>query len=758
MACLSWWLSVALYAGLGRAVAGSGSTTSGDVTCTDTTVSTNLLSNPSWEDGTGSWSYVYPVAWTTAQESDGSHSLLLNGIYPFWQVSQTISGLVPGTTYQASIDFLLVISQVAITESCAVYLFHDSLSTANIINRNFAIYNKNSNSQWVTLSGPVTATSESVMFGFYASCTPYRIPQVIAYLDNAKFILETTTQVCTTATPTSTPTSTPPASIPSPQSSSPVSSIVSSSPIGHSSSAASIAYSSPIAHSSSATLAPTSTPLLHSSSSASPSSVPTQIPSASTPVPKPSSVASIIASSSPIGHSSPAAPISPSSPVGHSRSDTLAPTSTPLVRSSSSVSPSSVPSTSTPVDSHTSASSVSSQSIGHGSSSVIPSAPPSVPTGSTSLAATTYTETSTEMQSTSPISSPSGISISSSSTISIVPSSSSTIAPFSTTVISTESNQQPSATGPLEPNSTPSSPIDLPPTTSSGHITTTNVALTTSTIYSTRTSTITACPSSVINCPARSRTTYVTTETIYVSTTVCPVAESEPTAQATSTSVPAQGSPQPSERYTTVTVFNPHTVTATACLSGGKECAASARTTFVTTELAASTTVYVVTEKETSLPTDSPVISVSVSPIFSIRTATITSCPPEVTGCSANPAAPQVVTETLLVGESTYTLSETAAATYTAHPQIGSTPSSRLLSSVPVSYTTQAVSSHAVEHVKTSGSKTTLSVSSTLPSSSTSTGTSNVPAFNGAESLCRPRSLAQIIVSVSVAGIALLWL
>ncbi|RAO73482.1 uncharacterized protein BHQ10_009494 [Talaromyces amestolkiae] len=672
MASLRWWLSIALYTGLGRAVAGSGST-SGDVTCTDTTVSTNLLSNPSWEDGLSPWSYYYPRTTTTAQAIDGSQSLLTSGVYPFQYIYQTISGLVPGTTYQASVDFMVVITNAAITEFCTVDLYHDSASAANLINGNTASY-RSTNSQWLTLSGPFTATTESHIFGIYITCSPYRIAQVAIYIDNAKFILDTTTQACTTTTRTSTPTSTPPASTPSPQPSSPI---------------PSIASSSPIAHSSSAILISTSTLLLQSSSPVLPSSIPSQIPSASTPSPQPSSLVSSIASSSPIAHSSSTAPIYPSSSFNPSRSNTFAPTSTPLLPSSSSVSPSSVPPTSPPINPHTSVSSVSSQSIGHGSSPVIPSAPPSVSTGSNSLAATTSTATSTELQSTPPISNPVGISISSSSTISFVPSSSSTLDPFSTTVISTESNQQLPSTGPLEPNSSPP-PIDLPSTTSSGHITSSNVELTTSTIYSTRTSTITACPSSIIYCPARSRTTYVTTETIYVSTTVCPVAENEPTAQ-------------------------------------------------VTTELAALTTVYVITEKVTSLPTGIPFISVSVSPILSTRTATFTSCPPEVTGCSANPAAPQIVTETLLVGESTYTLSETAVATYPAHPQVGSTASSRLLSSVPVSYTT-------------------LSVSSTLPKASTSTGTSDLPAFNGAELLGHPRSLAQIIISVSIAALALLWL
>jgi hypothetical protein len=72
MASLSWWLSFAFYAGLGRAI---GTDTAGDVTCTETTVSTNLLSNPSWENGLDGWSYLYPRSVSTAEATDGSYSL-----------------------------------------------------------------------------------------------------------------------------------------------------------------------------------------------------------------------------------------------------------------------------------------------------------------------------------------------------------------------------------------------------------------------------------------------------------------------------------------------------------------------------------------------------------------------------------------------------------------------------------------------------------------------------------------------------------
>lgn len=49
------------------------------------------------------------------------------------------------------------------------------------------------------------------------------------------------------------------------------------------------------------------------------------------------------------------------------------------------------------------------------------------------------------------------------------------------------------------------------------------IEYTTSTVLSTRISTITACPSSVLNCPASSQQTFYITETVVVSTTVCPI-------------------------------------------------------------------------------------------------------------------------------------------------------------------------------------------------------------------------------------------
>ncbi|KAL3492163.1 hypothetical protein BJX62DRAFT_236600 [Aspergillus germanicus] len=116
---------------------------------------------------------------------------------------------------------------------------------------------------------------------------------------------------------------------------------------------------------------------------------------------------------------------------------------------------------------------------------------------------------------------------------------------------------------------------------------------TTSTVLSTRTSTITACPSTITNCPASEQTTFVTTETVVASTTICPV---QPQLTTTITGDEAPGTPA----STTSTVFTTRTATITACPSTVPDCPARAKTTFVTTEtLVVSTTICPVTATPT---------------------------------------------------------------------------------------------------------------------------------------------------------------
>ncbi|KAM3485100.1 hypothetical protein MY8738_001568 [Beauveria namnaoensis] len=79
--------------------------------------------------------------------------------------------------------------------------------------------------------------------------------------------------------------------------------------------------------------------------------------------------------------------------------------------------------------------------------------------------------------------------------------------------------------------------------------------LTTSSVYTTKTYTITSCPPIVPNCPVG----HVTTETIFVSTTVCPVTKTDEAPK------PIATPSQPAQEMTTSTVYTTQTYTITSC-------------------------------------------------------------------------------------------------------------------------------------------------------------------------------------------------
>ncbi|KAJ5623173.1 hypothetical protein N7490_011778 [Penicillium lividum] len=113
----------------------------------------------------------------------------------------------------------------------------------------------------------------------------------------------------------------------------------------------------------------------------------------------------------------------------------------------------------------------------------------------------------------------------------------------------------------------------------SGHLT--QEGSTKSTILSTRTATITACPSNVTDCPASAKSTFVTTETLVVSTT--------------SGSGTSLSSHSVQEEMTTSTALSTRTATITACPSSVIDCPASEKSAYVTTEtIVVSTTVCLV--------------------------------------------------------------------------------------------------------------------------------------------------------------------
>ncbi|KAI0438191.1 hypothetical protein F4803DRAFT_569825 [Xylaria telfairii] len=146
----------------------------------------NLLVNPSFETGVDGWSTNFGLTASTDCASDGTHSLKSSAVYAANVLSQTVNDLAVGTEYEFSIDYRIAVTDYAyITETCTAYLYHDSLSYANLFGSKVASYTINSDKIWITLSGKYTATSSSTLFGFYVACTPYRLPQISIYADNA---------------------------------------------------------------------------------------------------------------------------------------------------------------------------------------------------------------------------------------------------------------------------------------------------------------------------------------------------------------------------------------------------------------------------------------------------------------------------------------------------------------------------------------------------------------------------------------------
>ncbi|KAJ4391117.1 hypothetical protein N0V93_004732 [Gnomoniopsis smithogilvyi] len=177
------------------------------VTCTETTTE-NAFANPSWEDGTSGWEYNGVPSTTNAYSSDGSYSLLISGnLVATSYVRQTISNLQIGLTYNVSVDLKAVVNPVySVMEQCFLYIYHDSLTTNNLITSLSKQYTR-ADSAWTTYGGTVTPTSTDMEIGMVLSCSPYHTSVIFnAYLDNA--IMNAPIQSCSTVTPTSTPSPT----------------------------------------------------------------------------------------------------------------------------------------------------------------------------------------------------------------------------------------------------------------------------------------------------------------------------------------------------------------------------------------------------------------------------------------------------------------------------------------------------------------------------------------------------------------------
>ncbi len=238
----------------------------------------------------------------------------------------------------------------------------------------------------------------------------------------------------------------------------------------------------------------------------------------------------------------------------------------------------------------------------------------------------------------------------------------------STASASSSSSVQSSVTETTTPSSSAVSSTTPSPTVSQGSSTsavdvtsspavTSSVEMTTSTVYTTTVRTVTKCPPSV-PCPTGG---YVTTETIPLYTTVCPVTPTT-TPAPSATSSPSAGSSvsaSSSEEMTTSTVYTTTVRTVTKCPptvhcpTGG----------YVTTEtIPLYTTVCPVTATKTDshkpttpAQTNKPGHSQGPTTITTkvTKVYTITSCAPTVTNCPIGHVTTEVSTTTYCPGEQT---------------------------------------------------------------------------------------------------------
>lgn len=104
----------------------------------------------------------------------------------YYMITQTLNNLQVGVSYDFSIDVLGVVNpSYPVSETCIFYMYHDALTTSDLITHENRIYTKSTNS-WQTFSGTYTPTSSSMLFGVYMTCSPYHTTQIFnVYFDNA---------------------------------------------------------------------------------------------------------------------------------------------------------------------------------------------------------------------------------------------------------------------------------------------------------------------------------------------------------------------------------------------------------------------------------------------------------------------------------------------------------------------------------------------------------------------------------------------
>lgn len=99
---------------------------------------------------------------------------------------QSLSNLQIGSTYDVSVDLKAVVNPLySLAEQCFLYIYHDSLTTNNLITTSSKQYTR-TDTAWVTYGGTVTPTSTDMVIGIVLSCSPYHSSTIFnAYLDNA---------------------------------------------------------------------------------------------------------------------------------------------------------------------------------------------------------------------------------------------------------------------------------------------------------------------------------------------------------------------------------------------------------------------------------------------------------------------------------------------------------------------------------------------------------------------------------------------
>jgi hypothetical protein len=129
---------------------------------------------------------------------------------------------------------------------------------------------------------------------------------------------------------------------------------------------------------------------------------------------------------------------------------------------------------------------------------------------------------------------------------------------------------------------------------------TTSVPLTTSTVTVTEVQTLTACPSFVPDCPASEQTTFTTTKTIDIYTTICPITATETSGPGAAITTHA---PAPAGQTTVSTVYQTSVHTITACPPSVKDCPADQQTTYLSTETVPSYATVTLIPVEVPVPT-----------------------------------------------------------------------------------------------------------------------------------------------------------